>query len=110
MRPGTRYQTSRLRSLFDPEEEKKERGMRLAAEKRADLLGYARWTATIAAKTQGTVTVDDVRERIENDDDFVPGNWMGSIFKGKEWERVGYKKSTHEGSHARMISVWRLKR
>jgi hypothetical protein len=37
------------------------------------------------------------------------GNAWGSIFRGKEWECIGWRKSTRVSNHARAIRIWRLK-
>jgi hypothetical protein len=36
-------------------------------------------------------------------------DWMGALFRGKEWQAVGYVKSTHPANHARRMLLWRLR-
>jgi len=36
-------------------------------------------------------------------------NAMGSIFKGKDWEPVGWTQATHKEAHARSIRTYRYK-
>lgn len=85
--------------------------MQLAAEKRAEILLIAKDIARRMAQKQGEVTADDVQRRlILWDYDLSDlGNAAGSIFKGKEWECVGWKKSERVSNHARAIRVWRLR-
>ncbi len=100
------------------EREARDKGMGLAAEKDAEYLRVARDTAEGISRSRhflegwnGEVSINDVRESL--DSWIVPGivwgNWAGSIFKVKQWERVGYTQARHEGSHARVVGVWRLK-
>jgi hypothetical protein len=37
------------------------------------------------------------------------GNAAGSIFRGVEWECVGWKQSERKTNHARAIRIWRLR-
>lgn len=54
-------------------------------------------------------SIDDV-QRIMIKDGIDLGMAAGSVFKGKDWEHTGKYVRTHrKSSHARNISVWRLK-
>lgn len=37
------------------------------------------------------------------------GNVAGSVFRGKEWVAVGWKRSERKSNHARVIQKWRLR-
>jgi hypothetical protein len=89
----------------------KDRGMRIAAENNAGLLEQTRKLAhIIGQRMKEGITIENVRDALEFQGiKFTPGNWMGSIFKSKAWEKVGYRQSTHKDGHARIVSVWRLK-
>ena len=59
----------------------------------------------------GYCTVDDVRDETKRRgygiDFSLP--WAGSIFKDGNWEFFSTEKAHHRGSHARRVSVWRLR-
>lgn len=68
---------------------------------------FARWKA----RTNGSVTVDDVRGFLElHNLEFTHPNAYGAIFRGKEWECLGWQESRIASNHARHIRVWRLTR
>lgn len=95
------------------EDEKKLAGMTEAAEHGEELLILAqRAAAQFAANNpSGLCTVDDVRDLLKRQGySFAFGNWAGSIFRAREWEYSGSVLSRHVGSHARRISVWRLRK
>lgn len=97
-------------------EERRDRGMELAAERRAGALAKAQSFAKhLATQEQKTVTASDVRQAMESAwaagygqytwEDL--GNAAGSIFRGKQWRHTGrYEKASHEHSHARRVGVW----
>jgi hypothetical protein len=35
--------------------------------------------------------------------------WMGALFRGEEWEAVGWTTSAHPENHGRVIRTWRLR-
>jgi hypothetical protein len=95
-------------SLF--EVEAKEAGMDSAADHYPDALRVARNIAVDLASERGSITIDDVRGEFERRSiPFVAGNWMGSVFKGKEWIACGIIPATHTGSHGRFVRRWSLK-
>ena len=72
----------------------------------------ARRVAVIIARRQGTVNANEVRAVLEPLG-IVPKhhNSWGSLFSGRLWERTGERvQSQVVASHAREISVWRLRR
>lgn len=97
------------------EREKGELGSEIAAAIADDLLVRSRQYAVELAEREGCITIDDVRAELERvartipprAGIYLPGNWMGSVFKGPSWVRCGYAQSTHKGGHGRMVSVWR---
>lgn len=99
------------------EREKGELGKEIAAAAADDLLVRSRQYAFELAERDGCITIDDVRAELERvartipprAEIYLPGNWMGSVFKGPSWARCGYAQSTHKGGHGRVVSVWRLK-
>ena len=86
----------------------KREGMKLAADKRPDDLLIARDIAKMLCRAYGTVTADQVQERLDKRIDL--GNAAGSIFKGGAFTWTGeYVKSVRRSRHAGLIRVWRLK-
>lgn len=93
------------------EERKKEEGMDQAAQRNAELLKIARRTAIkYAVEHIGYCSIEDVREALAADGislDFGP--WSGSVFMNDQWEYDSTIRARHKGSHARRVSLWRLK-
>ena len=100
-------------TLFDYAESTKNRdqGMESATQGRAEILTRVKTLAQHIARINGKVTADDVRREFE----YRGGNWSelgnaaGSIFKGKNWNCVGFENSSVATSHARALRVWVLK-
>jgi hypothetical protein len=69
-----------------------------------------RGIARIIVRRKGVVTSDDLRE-IARDHGIVPKheNAWGGIFRGNEWECVGFMKSKLPSNHARTIRTWRMR-
>ena len=88
----------------------RDEGMALAAMSRTELLAKAREIAFGIASRRGVVTIDDVRLEMK----LPPGktnsqNWIGSVFKTRDWEHTGQVYSSElPSNHARLIRVWRL--
>jgi hypothetical protein len=94
-----------------PEWLKKAQGQAVANINHGLCLRIAREVGKQYASMHGLVTIENVRDGLitRGFDLSARINWMGSVFKGGEFEIVRYDKSTHVGSHARVIAVWRLK-
>lgn len=75
---------------------------------RASFLEQARSAAVQIAGRQGHVTVDDIREVCPPPPD-VDGRVMGAILKQRDFELVGYKKSSRSTCHNRAIAIFRLR-
>lgn len=97
-------------SLFI-EEQKRDEGIAKASAHRDNVLLRAKYFARIIALEIGYANADLVHERLIADGykSWELGNAAGAVFRGKEWECIGYIKSTREGNHARTIRQWRLK-
>lgn len=56
----------------------------------------------------GSVSTDELRFWADaiNSHPEHPNAW-GSIFAGKKWKPIGYKKSRYKSNHARRITIWR---
>ena len=88
-------------------ERRKDQGMQLAADARKDDLSIARDIAVMLCNQYGKVDADMVQDRLIRRGINL-GNAAGSIFSGKGWTHIGYKKSERKTNHARVISVWTL--
>lgn len=87
----------------------KQRGMQKAAAKHSEELKFAKEFAIwIAQCSKRDITIEDVRDSYRAE--WTLGNAAGSVFKGPEWEWVGFKQATRPEAHARILRVWRLKR
>jgi len=87
-------------------EKAKEHGLAQVEEHSRDWLDYARTIARYVAQRHGSVTVDDVREKILA---APPSSHIwGCIFHGPSWEFVGYEKSRILSNRARRIARWKL--
>lgn len=97
--------------LFDAPESlrRRDQGMDRAAQNRAKILRLSRWLAKRHALEHGTVTADDVMRKLDvlgHTPDQL-GNAAGSLFRGSEWECVGWVRSERVSNNGRMIRRWR---
>ena len=84
----------------------KEYGKSCAAQKNYFILATAQRIASELAQ-DAPISIDEVRLEMERRKiEYEPGNWLGSVFKGKSWKPFGFKVATHEGAHGRMIRTW----
>lgn len=85
----------------------KEIGMSIAASNEPDNLEKARRIAHGIGLALGKCSINDIRRVWPGE--FPSGNWTGSIFKDKCWERIGYVPAHHTESNGHAVSVWRFK-
>ena len=100
-------------TLFDLDSglAKRDAGMKLAADKKADLLALARVVARDYARKHGEVHADNVGRilKAEHGVDSL-GAAAGSLFKGQEWVFTGRRcESARATNHGRELKVWRLR-
>jgi len=92
-------------------EARKEAGRDRVEANNREWLDWARFNAREIAFWRGEITIDDIREMA---DSFgrqpTHPNAYGCVFRGEQWEKVGYRKSLRSKAHARVISVWALKK
>lgn len=102
-------------ALFDKQasEQAKAAGMLRAAERRDDVLTFARGIAhQLATRTQDGITADDVVQELVRRGHGVHclGNAAGILFRGPEWIFTGQRrKSARVHAHANELKVWRLR-
>lgn len=91
--------------------DKKTTGKLRAAGKHAEILEKFR---KIALKVPyDEVTIDDVRDLAEMLGVVLTescNNWLGSVFNDGNWVCVGFRPSSHVGSHGRIIRIWSRRR
>ncbi len=86
----------------------KDRGMELAAEKRKEVLAYARSVAVeVAKQLNRPISADDVQNRLIREGISL-GNAAGSLFTEKHWKFVGYTKSERVHAHRNILRTWEL--
>jgi hypothetical protein len=90
----------------------REAGMALAANRRRDLLHYARQLAVWIAwrRPDREVTADDVQRELSRQGVSVRalGNAAGSLFAGRCWRWTGkFVKSERAHAHRNLLRVWR---
>ena len=83
-------------------------GLDLVEKHNPDFVDLVRGYAREHAWKYGQVTSDDCR-LWANLNDIYPlhHNAWGAVFRGPEWQRVGFTQSQIPSNHARMISIWR---
>ncbi len=89
----------------------RDKGMEMAALKRADVLEKAKEIAVEIAlqHPKRICNIDMVRIVMDQRGIGDLGMAAGSVFKGKHWEYYGTKKTMRVSSHGRDIKIWRLK-
>ena len=88
----------------------RDHALSLLEQHRADLIQRGRQIALELCRRNGSVTspevLDQLRAEMPDKVDEVDPRFMGPVFSGDGWERSGY---VPQGSHARPVSVWKLK-
>jgi hypothetical protein len=81
----------------------------------SDLLPRVReYLKQLHRSTGRCVNADDARDwldlaRIPESQQGGVRSWMGGIFRGEEWEAVGWTTSQHPENHGRAIRMWSLR-
>lgn len=106
---------SEQKKLFDSREAERQKrlGLNLAATNRSEILSEIRsFLKAFALAWNVPVCSDDAYAVMDESkkDLSILGNAAGSLFRGSEWEFVGWVKSRRTSNHSRYIRSWRLKR
>jgi len=72
-----------------------------------EFLSRCRALAVEVCRTQGTVCINDIRARIQLPEGMHP-SVLGSVFKSKQFQAIGFTEATHPQAHARVIRVYQL--
>jgi len=104
-------QAARQGVLFDLELGRalKDRAHAGFEEKAAWWLKRARQAAREVCRRKGSATSDDVLAEVGLPDG-IHHNVVGAIFREPCWVRAGFVRTRRPEGHARLISVWRLRR
>jgi len=73
----------------------------------ADFLARCRTLAVEIAKTQGTVSINDIRAKVSIPAEMNP-SVLGAVFKGKKFHACGFTEANHPQAHARVVRVYQL--
>lgn len=72
-----------------------------------EFLAHCRSVAVAHAQQHGSVSINDVRERVAIPIGMHP-SVLGAVFKGKRFQAIGYTEATHAAAHARVVRVYQL--
>lgn len=72
-----------------------------------EFLSRCRQLAVEVCHLQGTVCINDIRARIDLPEGMHP-SVLGSVFKNKRFQAIGFTEATHREAHARVIRVYKL--
>jgi len=102
-----------MTDLFEtkPEWLKKAQGQKVAVINHGLCLETARKLALSLLNEKEVISIDDVREGLLKQGYDLSGRvrWLGSVFLAPEFTHAGFKQATHEGSHGRIIRLWKLR-
>jgi hypothetical protein len=73
----------------------------------ADFLAHCRQVAVAFAQQNGSVSINDVRQRVDVPLGMHP-SVFGAVFKGKQFKAVGFTEAKHPSAHARVVRVYQL--
>jgi len=72
-----------------------------------EFLSRCRQLAVEVCRAQGTFCINDIRARIELPAGMHP-SVLGSVFKNKKFQAIGFTEASHPKAHARVIRVYKL--
>ena len=95
------------------EERKRDEALDSLEQTRRIYLDRVRATMRRWAGDGGAITPDDARDYFESLDPPGPErlsrNFLGCVFRGREWEVVGTYTSATPGSHGNRLNIYRLR-
>jgi hypothetical protein len=72
-----------------------------------EFLSHCRTIAVEVAQKVGTVSINDIRAQILLPAHVHP-SVLGSVFKSKRFQAVGFTEAAHKAAHARVVRVYKL--
>lgn len=100
--------TTQLALDLDAGRALRDEGIERVEARGAEWLAEARRVAIWHIGVFGSVTADDVRERLPLPVDLHPNTW-GSLFLDRRFVPVGDAQARHPEGHARRVRVWALR-
>ncbi len=82
-------------------------GLKRASAAHQEALAAAKWLAEMIGHQQETVTITDVTRYISPK---ALGNSAGGVFRGEQWEFLGYERSSRLERQSGTIGRWRLRK
>lgn len=73
----------------------------------AEFLDRCRTVAAAVARSQGAVSINDVRARVELPPGMHP-SVLGAVFRSRSFRRIGFTEASHPEAHARVVRVYAL--
>jgi hypothetical protein len=73
----------------------------------ADFLVRCRVVAAEVCRQRGSVSINDVRERVQIPAHLHP-SVLGAVFRTKQFVKVGLVEANHPQAHARVVRVYQL--
>jgi hypothetical protein len=72
-----------------------------------EFLSHCRTIAVEVAQKVGTVSINDIRAQVRLPAHVHP-SVLGSVFKSKRFQAVGFTEAAHKAAHARVVRVYKL--
>lgn len=79
----------------------------LFEQRNPDFLERCRQVAIDIARSQGSVSINDVRAAIDLPAELHP-SVLGAVFRGKKFTAIGYTEANHKAAHARVVRIYKL--
>ena len=73
----------------------------------AVFLARCRAIAADICRQQGSVSINEVRQRVDIPAGMHP-SVLGAVFKSKKFKAIGFTEATHPQAHARVVRVYQL--
>lgn len=73
----------------------------------SEFLCRCRTLAVAICEKQGSVSINDIRSHISIPDGMHP-SVLGAVFRGKQFQTVGFTEASHPQAHARIIRTYQL--
>ena len=93
--------------MSETAQELKEQALDSHEERHRDWVLKARDIAVKVALDFGSVSINDVRERIQLPANLHP-SVLGAVFRTKQFKKVGLVEANHPQAHARIVRVYTL--
>lgn len=81
--------------------------LNLFEQRDATFLARCRAIAAEVCRQHGSVSINDVRERVQIPAEMHP-SVLGAVFKDKKFKAVGFTLANHPQAHARVIRTYQL--